>query len=424
MWFKPGLAQRIIIAFVVMTTLVAGAFALGIVGTVYMIEERLISQSLGGDLDRLLRMNSMEDWRHRPERDQLFYISRGPGDFAMPADLQHLSQGFHEVFRPPKAYHAVIREVAGRRYALLQDQSDFEAREKVLFGVVLVGFLISVAMASGLGVVMARRVMAPLISLAAKVRLREQQLSQAPALAAQFPSDEVGQLAAAFDATLGQLRQALTRERLFTSDVSHELRTPLMVIATSCELLQASPALGEREQGHLGKIARSCEEMRDLAQTFLLLARAEHQQMTHAAQQGVREVADELAGQWRGEIERKGLRFDYDPAETPPGFYHGPFLRTVLSNLLRNALHYTQGGHVALTLSAEGFMVEDSGIGIPEEFQDAVFQAFQRGAQAGGEGKGVGLSLVQRICHLQGWQVLLTAAQPHGCRFYVRLLPI
>lgn len=423
MWFKPGLAQRIIIAFVVMTTLVAGAFAMGIVGTVYMIEERLISQTLGGDLDRLLRMDSMESWRHRPERDQLFYISRGPGDFAMPADLQNLSQGFHEVFRPPKAYHAVIREVAGRRYALLQDQSDFEEREHVLFGVVLVGFLISVAMACALGVVMARRVMAPLINLAAKVRLREQQLSEAPALAPQFPSDEVGQLAAAFDATLGQLRQALTRERLFTSDVSHELRTPLMVIATSCELLQANPALGEREQGHLSKIARSCEEMRDLAQTFLLLARAEHQQVTHAAQQSVREVADDLAAQWRGEIERKGLRFDYDPAETPPGLYHGPFLRTVLGNLLRNALHYTQSGHVALTFSAEGFVVEDSGIGIPEEFQDAVFQAFQRGAQAGGEGKGVGLSLVQRICHLQGWQVLLTEAQPHGCRFYVRLLP-
>ncbi len=88
---------------------------------------------------------------------------------------------------------------------------------------------------------------------------------------------------------------------------------------------------------------------------------------------------------------------------------------------MRNALHYTQSGHVALTLSADGFVVEDSGIGIPAEFQDAVFQAFQRGAQAGGEGKGVGLSLVQRICHLQGWQVLLTEAQPHGCRFYVRL---
>ena len=44
-------------------------------------------------------------------------------------------------------------------------------------------------------------------------------------------------LAAAFDSTLGQVRQSLERERLFTSDVSHELRTPLMVIATSCELL-------------------------------------------------------------------------------------------------------------------------------------------------------------------------------------------
>lgn len=421
MLIKPGLAQRLVIAFVLMTLLVAGAFALGIVGTVYMVEERLISQTLGGDLDRLLRMDNMDSWRHRPERDQLFYVDGGPGSFALPDDLTALAPGFHEVFRPPHAYHAVIRDVAGRRYALLQDQSDFEAREHLLFAVVLVGFLISLALAAVLGVVMARRVMAPLIRLASQVRRREQQLSEAPALASQFPPDEVGQLAAAFDDTLGQLRQALGRERLFTSDVSHELRTPLMVISTSCELLLANPSLGERERRHLGKIARSCEDMRDLAQTFLLLARAEHRQPSTVAELPVAQVAEELALQWRGEIEAKGLSFELRVEGSAAGSFHAPFLRTVMGNLLRNALHYTQQGHVRLLLTTEGFAVEDSGIGIPEAYQEAVFQVFERGAQSGGEGKGVGLSLVQRICRLQGWRVRLDAVQPHGCRFSIAL---
>jgi len=420
MWFKPGLAQRIIIAFVVMTTLVAGAFALGIVGTVYMIEERLISQTLGGDLDRLLRMDSMENWRHRPERDQLFYISRGPGDFAMPADLQNLSLGFHEVFRPPKAYHAVIREVAGRRYALLQDQSDFEEREHVLFGVVLVGFLISVAMACALGVVMARRVMAPLINLAAKVRLREQQLSEAPALAPQFPSDEVGQLAAAFDATLGQLRQALTRERLFTSDVSHELRTPLMVLASSCELLLESPGLDERGRDRVRRMAAATEEMRGLVQTFLLLARS-RQDDGGVSQSSVREVADALVEQWRPAIEAKGLRFEYRPQHAGNGQYNGPLLRSVMGNLLRNAWHYTEQGRIVLCLGEHGFLVEDSGVGIPAAEREAMFQPFVRGGSARGEGLGLGLSLVQRICESQGWSVELSDAEPSGCRFLVNL---
>nr|GFD58533.1 hypothetical protein [Tanacetum cinerariifolium] len=66
------------------------------------------------------------------------------------------------------------------------------------------------------------------------VRHRDQLLGLAPPLAPDYAADEVGELAVAFDATLGRLRDALSRERLFTSDVSHELRTPLMVLATSC----------------------------------------------------------------------------------------------------------------------------------------------------------------------------------------------
>jgi HAMP domain-containing protein len=68
---------------------------------------------------------------------------------------------------------------------------------------------------------MARKVMAPVSRLAQQVRHRDQQDPLAPPLAPQYPDDEVGQLAAAFDSALGQLRHSLERERLFTSDVSH-----------------------------------------------------------------------------------------------------------------------------------------------------------------------------------------------------------
>ena len=84
MEFRQSLAQRIIIAFALMSALVAGAFAMGIVATVHLVEEKLISAGLGGDLQRLLLMDSVSDWSHRPEPDQLFYFSGGPGDFELP----------------------------------------------------------------------------------------------------------------------------------------------------------------------------------------------------------------------------------------------------------------------------------------------------------------------------------------------------
>ena len=277
MEFRQSLSQRIIIAFALMSALVAGTFAVGIIATVHLVEEKLISAGLGGDLQRLLLMDNGAEWNHRPKPSQLFYFSGGRGDFALPKDLRHLDPGFHEVFRDQLSYHAMVEVVDGRRYVLLQDQSDFEERERVLFAVVAVGFVLALALAVFLGWTLARRVMAPVIRLARQVRHRDQLLGLAPPLAPDYAADEVGELAVAFDATLGRLRDTLTRERLFTSDVSHELRTPLMVLASSCELLLESPSLDQRSRSQVERISRACEEMRELVQTFLMLARAQHE---------------------------------------------------------------------------------------------------------------------------------------------------
>lgn len=421
MEFRQSLAQRIIIAFALMSALVAGAFAMGIVATVHLVEEKLISAGLGGDLQRLLLMDNVSDWSHRPEPDQLFYFSGGPGDFDVPKDLRHLDSGFHEVFREQLSYHAMVEIVDGRRYVLLQDQSDFEERERVLFAVVLVGFVLSLALAVFLGWILARKVMAPVVRLARQVRHRDQLLGLAPPLAPDYAADEVGELAVAFDATLGRLRQALTRERLFTSDVSHELRTPLMVLASSCELLLENPALDQRGKAQVERIARACAEMRELVQTFLMLARTQREDVNVAPQQNLSQVADGLLNLWREPIEAKGLTLLFEPGNPPDTVYNATLLHAVMGNLLRNALHYTEQGFIRLTLTPSGFAVEDSGVGIPEEKREAMFEPFVRGAEKRGDGLGLGLSLVQRICENQGWTVSLTNMEPHGCRFQVDL---
>ncbi len=421
MEFKQSLAQRIIIAFAVMSALVAGAFAMGIVATVHVVEEKLTSSGLGGDLQRLLLMDSMSDWNHRPEPDQLFYFSGGAGDFELPKDLRNLDSGFHEVFRDHLSYHAIVEIVDGRRYVLLQDQSDFEERERVLFAVVLTGFVLSLALAVFLGWVLARKVMAPVVRLARQVRHRDQLLGLAPPLAPDYAADEVGELAVAFDATLGRLRQALNRERLFTSDVSHELRTPLMVLASSCELLLENPGIDQRGRAQVERIARACEEMRELVQTFLMLARAQREDASMSPQQNLSQVADGLLNLWREPIETKGLTLIFEPGPPPVASYNATLLHAVMGNLLRNALHYTERGFIRLTLTATGFLVEDSGVGIPEDKREAMFEPFVRGSEKRGEGLGLGLSLVQRICENQGWTVSLTTMEPNGCRFQVEL---
>ncbi|MNL26549.1 Sensor protein BasS [compost metagenome] len=263
--------------------------------------------------------------------------------------------------------------------------------------------------------------MAPVVRLARQVRHRDQLLGLAPPLAPDYAADEVGELAVAFDATLGRLRQALSRERLFTSDVSHELRTPLMVLASSCELLLENPGLDQRGRAQVERIARACEEMRELVQTFLMLARAQRDDASMAPQQTLSQVADGLLHLWREPIEAKGLSLIFEAGEPASTRYNATLLHAVMGNLLRNALHYTERGFIRLTLTTSGFMVEDSGVGIPEEKREAMFEPFVRGSEKRGEGLGLGLSLVQRICENQGWNVSLTNMEPNGCRFQVEL---
>jgi signal transduction histidine kinase len=208
---------------------------------------------------------------------------------------------------------------------------------------------------------------------------------------------------------------------LFTSDVSHELRTPLMVLASSCELLLENSGIDQRGRAQVERIARACEEMRELVQTFLMLARAQREDASMAPQQSLAQVADGLLNLWREPIEAKGLSLMFEPGNPDSTCYNSTLLHAVMGNLLRNALHYTEQGFIRLTLTTTGFRVEDSGVGIPEEKREAMFEPFVLGNEKRGEGLGLGLSLVQRICENQGWSVSLTNMEPHGCRFQVEL---
>jgi signal transduction histidine kinase len=418
--FKQSLTKRIVIVFALMSALVAGVFAVGIISTVHVVERNLTTTSLGGGLNRLLRMDSTSEWVHQPEKDELFFYQGGQGPMAMDPVLETLPPGFQEIQYQGEDYYAVSAVVSGRKYVLLRNQLSLEQREQVLFAVVIVGFVLSIALATLLGWLLARRVMAPVIRLARQVRHRDQLLDLAPPLHPDYAVDEVGELALSFDQTLGRLRAALGREKLFTSDVSHELRTPLMVLASSCELLLSNPSLDPRSSAQVGRIARASDEMRQLVDTFLMLARAQEDAGSQASAT-LKEVADGLVEIWGRLIREKGIEFIYVCERVSQERHNLTFLQSVMGNLLRNAWHYTDHGFVRLTLDEHGFSVEDSGIGIAQDKRQAMFQPFVRGDESRGEGLGLGLSLVQRICQKQHWKVELTGLEPNGCCFTVEL---
>lgn len=416
---KQPFARRILLAFVLMTVVVSGIFSIGIVAVVHFVEEHLVSEELQRELDTVLHRDIHHGLPPRLDSSTRFFAS-GHAEYDIPEQYASLEEGFNEVVDGNEAFYVYVQEINNQKYLLVQEQHEFEARERVLFDVVLAGFLLSIAGAWGLGLVIARKVMAPISLLAKQVRHRDQLHYLAPPLAPEYPDDEIGQLAAAFDSTLGQVRQSLERERLFTSDVSHELRTPLMIIATSCELL-ADATLGQREHVQIERIDRACEEMRDLVQTFMQLARDKTNETAVVSSSCLAKVATEQAERWGPMLREKNLDFQCIEEGKDDGRYNPTFLSTVMANLLRNALHYTESGFVRLVIGSGEFRVEDSGSGIPFEQHEQIFQPFVRGPQARGDGMGLGLSLVKRICSKQGWSISVHNLPGGGTCFNVTL---
>lgn len=424
MKLEQSLARRIVLAFTLMVSVVAGLFATGVVTAISLAEEQLVTEGMDRQLDFVI--DSGEGAASLRLGAGLHLYRTGlPGDPPLPDWLRGLATGFHELSRDDTEYETLVRDHGGARYVLLLDQKDFENRESTTVTIVWAGFLISVVAAWLFGLAMARRVIAPVVRLAGQVQHRDQLLPLAPPLAADYGDDEVGQLARAFDNTLGQLRQALQRESLFTSDVSHELRTPLMTIASTCELLLEELPSGSRERDQLLRLQKSCEEMRELVETFLCLARGTGTRGREIRHLPLRAIAEEQIERWSEDARLRGLHLKLETLSEPStAAYPAPLLGAVVSNLVRNALHYTDQGGVRLLLEADGFSVIDTGAGIPEAERLDVFQPFVRGGRSRGDGIGLGLSLVQRICTQQNWQISLSEAAGGGCAFHVRLLHI
>lgn len=423
---KTNLSHRIIVAFVLMTFFVSGLFATAIFVVVHTIEENLLSAELNRTMDRL-QNNAMKIDTLTTNHITRFYAdAEFPNAIPIPPHLKNLEEGFNEIVDGDEAYHVLVRIVGKNRFVLMQDQTAFEAREQVLYAVVIGGFIASLILSWILGHLIARRVIAPVVELSEKVTRHNILDTQHSPLAIDFSNDEVGQLAAAFDKSFGELSEAIKRERLFTADVSHELRTPLMIVSSSAELLLEDDTLPSNKQELLTRIMKAANDMRAVVDIFILLARGKTENSTGKIQDNAKIISlQELSNIQFKQAQATAINRDLSLALinecSSEKQFNTTLLTAVMSNLLRNALYYTQSGTITLRTTNNGFSVEDTGPGIPEEQRKDIFLPFRRGTHNNNEGIGLGLSLVQRICEHQNWKIELQENQPHGCKFIISL---
>ena len=371
-------------------------------------------------------------------RDETGVLSRAsPGD---PADLE--SEGLRldtelGSFRAPAridtgegrpdiSYDIVISDIYTSREATLEQ----------IRGVITGAGLIALLVALLLGVLVARRVTAPIYRLRRvagrlaqgdlDVRAEHSGVLEVDELAAQF-----NVMADRLAGTLRMLEADRDRLREFVADVSHELRTPIAALRMYAELQRD----GEVDAGTRREfLERSTEQIRRLewlSTNLLDLSRIDAgifpldmrsgdlRDPVQAVVQALSEVAVErgIALDSRVPGEPVELRFDHERVVQ------------LLTNLVGNALKFTpHGGGVEVELqeTQDGAVLEvrDDGPGIPADELPRIFERFYRGTNTGearASGSGLGLAIVRSIVELHGGEIDVASRVGEGTTFRISL---
>lgn len=216
----------------------------------------------------------------------------------------------------------------------------------------------------------------------------------------------------------------------FLANMSHELRTPLN------SMLILSKDLSENKKKNLMPdqvesaeiIYKGGNDLLRLINEVLDLSKIEAGRMDmHVEKIALRNFISELARSFKATADEKGLQLRVRFADDAPEFIQSDMLRLsqVLKNLLSNAVKFTEKGSVELSVSGpvnESFViaVSDTGIGIPEEKQLAVFEAFMQadgGTSRKYGGTGLGLSISRELAHLLGGEIKLVSRLNEGSTF-------
>lgn len=255
------------------------------------------------------------------------------------------------------------------------------------------------------------------------VQLEPLQLAEVPI--------EARPLIEALNDLLKRLSTALAAQRAFIADAAHELRTPLTALQLQAKLIERADTAADRLAA-VADLKRGLVRASHVVQQLLTLAREEPGGST--MQPFLRVDLVGLAGMAAAEYtllaESRGI--DLGLGESVAGAAangDAEALRTLIANLVENAIRYTPGpGRVDIAVAIDGgwplLTVSDSGPGIPAEEREKVFDRFYRRTETAEPGSGLGLAIVRAIADRHGAVIELGDSPLGGLLVGVRFPPV
>jgi PAS domain S-box-containing protein len=233
----------------------------------------------------------------------------------------------------------------------------------------------------------------------------------------------------------------------FLANMSHEIRTPMNGILGFAELLKEPGLTGEEQQRFISVIEKSGARMLNIINEIIDISKIESGQMEiTVSDTDVNKQMDNMYAFFKPEIEGKGIRFTIENKH-----FSNPVnivtdrekLYSILTNLLKNAVKYTESGSISFgyTLKSKNdpngntgpteleFFVKDTGIGVPKDRQDAIFERFVQADIADKQayqGAGLGLAITKAYVEMLGGRIWIESnptnqSGENGANFYFTL---
>jgi signal transduction histidine kinase len=223
----------------------------------------------------------------------------------------------------------------------------------------------------------------------------------------------------------------------FLATMSHELRTPLNSILGFSDVLRSIDALDEKQKRYVQNIQKSGRMLLDMINDILDLAKIESGKMeVRLTDFRIEQVIGAQCDMARPLTEKKNIDLEMQiQPELPPLHQDQARVQQIINNLLSNAIKFTpEGGRIKVVARRDGdnliMQVIDTGVGIAEDDQQAIFEKFRQarsGLPSGDamtreySGTGLGLSIVKELCRLLGGEVSVESTLSKGSTFTIRL---
>ncbi len=415
---EHSLRYRVAVALATFSIFTVGTLCIILYFVSDNIEEDHIEQVIEMEMDHLVyRYQKHSDFISQVGSHLKTYVIHDIDDeLQIPAYLRGLNDSYHRIYYGLEDFHVLVRSVDEVKFLVAYRIALHQQRLSKLRLLILLSWVVVVAIAFAVGYLLARILVKQVTDLAERVNLLAPGDVQVGLLTQPGMDEEVAQLARALDDYQNRIKRMLQREQEFTANISHELRTPITTILTSCELLVAAADIPIKAYQRIKMIEAAATRMGEQIQALLFLAREQALGVieTVAVAECVYDAADPLMA----EISRKKLTFEVLIEPDVVLTVNRQALHTVLMNLIRNAVQYTPRGCIRVGFDHQRLSISDSGIGIEPAFLPLLYERFFRGSTQG-QGLGIGLAIVKRICNHYGWLIEVNSTPGQGTTFHI-----